>query len=296
VHSLKEASEKLGETGNGLTRLAKEQTSGIQVMSSTLDDVFSKFKTRGEFLSRIRIQEKENEAHAEESVKCMQELNEAMRRIRQSSDQTAKAFDAIRSIAMQTNLLALNAAIEAARAGEAGAGFAVVADEVKSLANGSAAAARNNDDNLRQSAASVGVGENLAIQTGTFLAQVEKGARESSKMVDSILRDDNDQQKGMWQIAQATTVIEQKIINLSTSAEHMAQASWKLSGSFDGMEQLVADLSALLPQRQAALQAPLHEPFARSVVQREAAAPEPPPAANVESSEPAAPSLAPELF
>ena len=48
----------------------------------------------------------------------------------------------IDGIAFQTNILALNAAVEAARAGEQGRGFAVVATEVRSLAQRSAAAAK----------------------------------------------------------------------------------------------------------------------------------------------------------
>ena len=47
-----------------------------------------------------------------------------------------------------TRLLAMNASIEAARAGEAGAGFAVVADEVRSLAQRSAAAARETAEKI----------------------------------------------------------------------------------------------------------------------------------------------------
>ena len=48
----------------------------------------------------------------------------------------------IEGIAFQTNILALNAAVEAARAGEQGRGFAVVAGEVRTLAQRSAAAAK----------------------------------------------------------------------------------------------------------------------------------------------------------
>ena len=59
-----------------------------------------------------------------------------------SSKQIADIIGVIDGIAFQTNILALNAAVEAARAGEQGRGFAVVAAEVRSLAQRSAAAAK----------------------------------------------------------------------------------------------------------------------------------------------------------
>ncbi len=59
-----------------------------------------------------------------------------------SSRKIVDIIGVIDGIAFQTNILALNAAVEAARAGEQGRGFAVVAAEVRSLAQRSAAAAK----------------------------------------------------------------------------------------------------------------------------------------------------------
>ncbi len=62
--------------------------------------------------------------------------------INTSSRKIVDIIAVIDGIAFQTNILALNAAVEAARAGEQGRGFAVVASEVRSLAQRSAAAAK----------------------------------------------------------------------------------------------------------------------------------------------------------
>ena len=65
-----------------------------------------------------------------------------MSSINESSKKIVDIIGVIDGIAFQTNILALNAAVEAARAGEQGRGFAVVATEVRTLAQRSAAAAK----------------------------------------------------------------------------------------------------------------------------------------------------------
>ena len=246
VTNIIEASRNLAETSSHLSTLASEQAAGIEEMSATVEEITAMSKSRNEYLDTILKQEQSNKSHAEQSVAVMGEMTGAIAEIAQANLETQKVINSIQDLAMQTNLLALNAAIEAARAGEAGAGFAVVASEVKTLAEGSSRTAKGNEEFLIRSQHAITNGTRLSEKTSVSLNEMKDGSHKSSQMVAEILQRDEEQQRGLEQIASATHSIETKITQLAASAEELASAGQQLSTNTNDLDSLVDRLSLLL--------------------------------------------------
>jgi methyl-accepting chemotaxis protein len=142
----------------------------------------------------------------------------------------------IEGIAFQTNILALNAAVEAARAGDQGRGFAVVASEVRALAQRSSAAAKEIKVLIDASSEKVRQGEQQAAGVGETMGNVSHAIRRVSDIVGEISTASDEQSKGIEQVHQAITQIDDVTQQNAALVEQAAAAAQSLQEQSDRMK------------------------------------------------------------
>jgi hypothetical protein len=163
-----------------------------------------------------------------------------MQDIQASSQRVQEIVGVIEGIAFQTNILALNAAVEAARAGDQGRGFAVVAAEVRSLAQRSAASAREIKSLIGASAENVDTGAAQISGASQTFAEIVQGIREVADSVHAIKTSTAEQSGGLEQIAQAVRHIDEITQRNAQMVESAFHSSSQLSGRAERLGAAVA--------------------------------------------------------
>ena len=240
------AAEQVSSAGGQITAGSQSLAEGASEQASSLEEVSSSLQEMAAMTRQSSGNAREahsiaNEARnaAEEGQQRMTHLTEAVTRIKQSTDATAKILKAIDEIAFQTNLLALNAAVEAARAGDAGRGFAVVADEVRALALRSAEAARSTAALIEEVVRSAEEGVTINAHVGQQLATIFTQAERVGAVTAEIAAGNEQQATGVDQLNIAVEQMNGVTQQVAANAEEAASAAEELDGQARTMGELV---------------------------------------------------------
>ena len=222
------ASTQLATASQSLAEGCSEQGSAVEQTSAALEQMSAMIRSTADNAEKAKLFASQARGAAESGAGTMAAMQDAMHDIESSSNEVAKIVKDIDEIAFQTNILALNAAVEAARAGEAGAGFVVVADEVRSLAQRSAAAARETAHKIEAAIANSRRGSTSCGKVGESLGEIVQKVKAADGLVAEIATAAKEQAQGIEQVGHAMDMMDKATQSNAASAEQSAGAAQEL--------------------------------------------------------------------
>ncbi len=170
----------------------------------------------------------------------MSDAASKMHEIRDSANHIVKIIALIDGIAFQTNILALNAAVEAARAGEQGRGFAVVASEVRSLAQRSAAAAKEIKALIDDAVHTTQQGMELVEGAETSMKNLSDNASHMSSIMSEIAHSSREQSVGIDQVNIGVGQVDASTQQNASLVEEVSAAAQSLQNQAQRLTDAVA--------------------------------------------------------
>jgi len=240
------ASGQLSSSSQSLASGCSQQAASVAETSAALEEMSVMIRSTAENADKAKDYANQARGAAQSGAQTMAEMNTAMHAIEASSGEVAKIVKNIDEIAFQTNILALNAAVEAARAGEAGAGFAVVADEVRSLAQRSAAAAKETAEKIEAAIANSRRGSISCGKVGESLDEIVAKVTAADALVVEIATAAKEQAQGIQQVGLTMTQMDKVTQSNAANAEESATAAEELSAQARAMRESVQSLRALV--------------------------------------------------
>ncbi len=220
-----QASAEIAAGAHDLSARTEATAANLEESAASMEQIVATVQSGSALLGEAAQTARDSARSAGAGGQVMQDVERTMADIRQSSQRIGEIIGTIDGIAFQTNILALNAAVEAARAGEHGRGFAVVADEVRSLAQRSAAAAREIKALIDASMAQVGAGAQVVAQAGQAMRDIVASAERVDRLLDQVAHGAAEQDAGIAQVGQSLQELDRMTQQNAAMVEQTAAAA-----------------------------------------------------------------------
>ncbi|MET1116233.1 MAG: methyl-accepting chemotaxis protein [Comamonas sp.] len=253
--SIATASSQIASGNQDLSARTEEQASSLEQTAASMEELTSTVKQNAANAQQANVLASAASQVAVRGGAAVSQVVQTMSDINTSSRKIVDIIGVIDSIAFQTNILALNAAVEAARAGDQGRGFAVVASEVRTLAQRSAAAAKEIKQLIDASVTKVEEGNGQVEQAGKTMEEIVTSVRRVTDIMGEITAASHEQTAGIEQINQAVTQMDQMTQQNAALVEEAAAATDALQGQAAALSRVVSVFD--LGQSAAALGAPV---------------------------------------
>jgi aerotaxis receptor len=228
VCGLRSASSDIAQGNNDLSARTEQAASNLQETAASMEQMTASVKNSTETaMQASQLADSASEA-AMQGGEVVNRVVGTMQAITASSKKIADIIGVIDGIAFQTNILALNAAVEAARAGEQGRGFAVVAGEVRSLAQRSAAAAKEIKTLISDSVENVMAGAQLVDHAGHVMKEIVGQVRSVTDLIAVINTSTQAQSSGIGEVNIAVTQLDHMTQQNAALVEESAAAAESL--------------------------------------------------------------------
>ena len=227
-------------TGNmDLSARTESQASSLEETSSAMEQLASTVRQNADNARQANDLVQLASGIALKGGQAVAGVVQTMGSIKASSSKIVDIISVIDGIAFQTNILALNAAVEAARAGEEGRGFAVVAAEVRSLAQRSAAAAKEIKGLITDSVERVDAGSALVGEAGKDMQAIVASVQKITDIMSDINAASSEQSTGIDHINEAIIQIDGMTQQNAALVEEASAAAVSLQEQARQLGQLV---------------------------------------------------------